>query len=87
MAIPAAIEFKPDLILLDVMMPGMTGDEIAAKLSEDPALSHIKYIFVTAIVTKEETDSMSANIGGNVFLAKPIKAQELINAIEQALRD
>ena len=87
MAIPAAIEFKPDLILLDVMMPGMTGDEIAAKLREDPALSHIKYIFVTAIVTKEETDNMSANIGGNVFLAKPIKAQELINAIELALRD
>ena len=52
MAIPAALEFRPDLMLLDVMMPGMTGDEIAAQLREDPALSHIKFIFVTAIVTK-----------------------------------
>ena len=85
MAIPAALEFNPDLILLDVMMPGMTGDEIAAKLKEDPALSHIKFIFVTAIVTKGETGSIGTNIGGNVFLAKPIKAEELISAIEQVL--
>jgi CheY-like chemotaxis protein len=84
-AIPAALEFKPDLILLDVMMPGMTGDEIAAELREHPALSHIKFIFVTAIVTKGETDNMGGNIGGNLFLAKPIKAQELISAIEQVL--
>jgi len=84
-AIAAAREFKPDLILLDVMMPGMTGDEIAAKLREDPALSHIKFIFVTAIVTRGETDNMGANIGGNIFLAKPIRAQELIGAIEQVL--
>ena len=84
-AIPAAREFKPDLILLDVMMPGMTGDEIAAKLREDPVLSHIKFIFVTAIVTRGETDNMGASIGGNIFLAKPIKAQELIGAIERVL--
>jgi CheY-like chemotaxis protein len=84
-AIGAALEFKPDLILLDVMMPGMTGDEIAAELREHPALCHIKFIFVTAIVTKGETDNMGANIGGNLFLAKPIKAQELISAIEQVL--
>jgi len=85
MAIPAALEFNPDLMLLDVMMPGMTGDEIAAQLKEDPALSHIKFIFVTAIITKGETDSLGANIGGNVFLAKPIKAHELISTIEQVL--
>jgi CheY-like chemotaxis protein len=85
MAIAAAREFKPDLMLLDVMMPGMTGDEIAAQLRDDPALSHIKYIFVTAIVTKSETDDMGVNIGGNIFLAKPIKAQELIRTIEQVL--
>jgi CheY-like chemotaxis protein len=85
MAISAAREFKPDLILLDVMMPGMTGDEVAAALKEDPALAQIKFIFVTAIVTKGETDEMGSNIGGNVFLAKPIKAQELIAAIERVL--
>jgi len=85
MAVPAAREFKPDLILLDVMMPDMTGDEVAAQLKEDPSLADIKFIFVTAIVTKSETAQSGSNIGGNVFLAKPVKAQELIDTIEQVL--
>ena len=87
MAVPAAREFKPDLILLDVMMPGMTGDEVAAELKEDPLLAKIKFIFVTAIVTKSETGETGSRIGGNVFLAKPVKAQELIDAIERVLAE
>ena len=87
MTVPAAREFKPDLILLDVMMPGMTGDEVAAQLKEDPLLSEIKFIFVTAIVTKSETEHTGSKIGGNVFLAKPVKAQELIDTIEQVLAE
>ena len=69
MAIPAAKEFRPDLIFLDVMMPDMSGDEVAALLEEDPRLSNIALIFMTAIVTKEETQSMETDIGGNIFLA------------------
>ena len=72
-AIPAAREFKPDLIILDVMMPDMSGDEVSAQLREDPELSDIKFIFMTAIVTQDETEEMGNNIGGNVFLAKPVK--------------
>lgn len=85
-AIAAAREFKPDLIILDVMMPGMTGDEIAAQLKEDPELSKIKFIFVTAIVTRDEAGQAGSEIGGNVFLAKPIKAEELIGTIEKVLK-
>jgi CheY-like chemotaxis protein len=85
-AIAAAREFKPDLIMLDVMMPGMNGDEIAAKLKEDPELSKIKFIFVTAIVTRDEAGQAGSEIGGNVFLAKPIKAEELIGTIERVLK-
>ena len=86
-AIPAAREFKPDLMLLDVMMPGVTGDEIAAELKADPLLAHIKYIFVTAIITRDEAGEAGANIGGNVFLAKPVKAEELIATIERMLAE
>jgi CheY-like chemotaxis protein len=85
MAIPAAREFKPDLILLDVMMPGMTGDEVAAELKEDPVLSSVKFIFVTAIITRGETEQSGTMIGGNEFLAKPVRAQELIATIERVL--
>ena len=85
MAIPAAKEFRPDLIFLDVMMPDMSGDEVAALLEEDPMLSNIPLIFVTAIVTKEETQIMGTNIGGKMFLAKPVKTKELIATIERVL--
>jgi CheY-like chemotaxis protein len=87
MAIPAAREFNPDLILLDVMMPDMTGDEVSAQMKEDDQLQHIKYIFMTAIVTKEETAEMGNQIGGNEFLAKPVKAEELIATIERVLAE
>jgi CheY-like chemotaxis protein len=85
MAIQAAREFKPDLILLDVMMPDMSGDEVSAQMKEDEELSNIKYVFMTAIVTKDETEAMGSNIGGNEFLAKPVKADELIATIERVL--
>ncbi len=87
LAVQAAREFKPDLIFLDVMMPDMTGDEVSAQLKEDEELSQIKFIFMTAIVTKNETESMGSNIGGNEFLAKPVKTDELLATIERVLSE
>ena len=78
LAVQAAREFKPDLIFLDVMMPDMTGDEVSAQLKEDEELSQIKFIFMTAIVTKNETESMGSNIGGN---------DELLATIERVLSE
>jgi len=83
--ISAVREFWPDLIFLDVMMPGMSGDEVAQQLRENPVLAGIKIVFMTAIVTKEETSEMSGNIGGNEFLAKPVKTEELVETIERML--
>lgn len=84
-ALQAAREFKPDLIFLDVMMPDMGGDEVATQLKEDPELSQTKFVFMTAIVTKEETGTTGSSIGGNVFLAKPVKTDELIATIDRVL--
>jgi DNA-binding response OmpR family regulator len=85
MTVSAAKEFKPDLIFLDIMMPDMDGDEVSALLKEDEELSNIPFIFMTAIVTKDETEAMGTNIGGNEFLAKPVKTDELIATIERVL--
>ena len=85
MAVPAAKEFKPDLIFLDVMMPDMGGEDVVALFKEDPVLSNIAVIFLTAIVTKEETQSKETDIGGNLFLAKPVNTLELIATIERVL--
>ena len=85
-AIEAAREFRPDLILLDVMMPGMLGSEIAAQLEADPELRAIKLVFLTAMVTKEEAQRSFGVIGGHTFIAKPISADDLCQVIEDQLR-
>ncbi len=84
-ALAAAREFQPDMIFMDVMMPDMSGDEAIAEIREDPELASIPYVFMTAIVTKAETEDMGHNIGGNEFLAKPVKTEELIETIERIL--
>lgn len=86
-AVAAAREFMPDMIFLDVMMPDMSGDEVAAELRDDPKLADIPFVFLTAMVTKEETDPGGSTIGGNVFLAKPVKAAELLETISKQLAD
>ena len=84
-AIEAAREFRPDLILLDVMMPGMLGSEIAAQLQADPELRAIKFVFLTALVTKDEALKSAGQIGGHTFVAKPISADDLCRLVEDHL--
>jgi putative two-component system response regulator len=83
--VAAAREFQPDLILLDVMMPGNDGGEVAAKIKEDKRLVNIPVVFLSAIVKKEETQPTGGNIGGLTFLAKPVKLDDLITCIENHL--
>ena len=85
-AIEAAREFRPDLILLDVMMPGMLGSEIAAQLQADPELRAIKFVFLTAVVTRGEELRSEGQIGGHTFVAKPISADDLCAVIEEHLQ-
>lgn len=84
-AIQAARDFMPDLIFLDVMMPDMSGDEVAALLKEDEELKHIKLVFLTAIVTRDETADGQNEIGGNLFLAKPVNTEDLLRTIDNVL--
>ena len=84
-AVAAAREFRPDLVLLDVMMPDMEGSEVAARIKDDQQLKHIPVVFLTAIVTRQETAPTGSDIGGHTFLAKPVKANDLIQCIEKEL--
>ncbi|MCK5914705.1 MAG: response regulator [Deltaproteobacteria bacterium] len=82
-AVAAVREFQPDMIFLDIMMPEMSGDAIAQELREDNELADIPVVFLTAIVSKQETATLGSVIGGNRFLAKPVKAEDLIKVIEE----
>ncbi len=85
-AVAAVKKIKPDIIFLDVMMPGLDGGEVASLLREDPELSNIPIVFLTAIVSKEEiAQDGGSQIGGNEFLAKPIKIHEMTETIERML--
>ncbi len=86
MALVAAREFKPDLILLDVVMPDMDGGDVAAAFQMDPLLRNVPVIFVTAVVHKREAGTAGMVSGGALFLAKPVDAAELIEAIETHIR-
>jgi|LWDU01.1.fsa_nt_gi DNA-binding response OmpR family regulator len=81
----AAHEFKPDLILLDIMMPDMMGSEVAEKLLEDKKLKDIRIIFLTALISKHETETSDGRIAGRAFIAKPVSIEELIEFIEEEL--
>lgn len=86
-AINAAREFKPDLILLDIMMPDLSGDLLAQQILDDEELRDTKIIFLTALVTKSETETKGSKIAGRTFIAKPVKIDELIACIEEQLEN
>ena len=75
---------KPDLILLDIVMPETDGGEVAARIESDPTLHRTPIVFLTALVTKAEARS-DLQIQGHPFLAKPISIPELVAAIERHL--
>ena len=79
-----ARNFRPDLVLLDIVMPETDGGEIAAQLRADPELHNTPIIFLTALVTRAEAKT-GLHIQGHPFLAKPISIPELIEAIERVL--
>jgi CheY-like chemotaxis protein len=84
-ALPTARKYKPDLILLDVIMPVVDGGDIAGHLSADPALKNTPVIFLTATVSSREAGSRGLRSGGRLFLAKPIELETLVKHINEAL--
>ena len=80
----SARNFRPDVILLDIVMPETDGGEVAAQIQADPDLQRTPIIFLTALVTKAEAKT-GLRIQGHPFLAKPISIPELVEGIERVL--
>ena len=83
--IQAARKEKPDLILLDIYMPDMSGPDVVDTLSSDVKTSRIPVIFLTGVVTQKDVDAGKGVIGGRRFIAKPITSATLRNTIESVL--
>ena len=84
-ALSAAEEFQPHLILLDVMMPGMDGGELAACFQANPKLKGVPIVFLTAAVTKGEVKAGGGQVGGYSFLAKPVVLTEVVACLKHHL--
>ena len=80
-----ALNQKPDLIILDVIMPGMKGREVCKRLKEDAATKHIPIVFMTA---KDSADDVKAelDVGGATHLTKPVNNQILIETVKRILK-
>ncbi len=78
---------KPDLILLDILMPDMDGTQVAAALQEDPTTRNIPVIFLTCLVTKktQEMGSRYHDAGRYVFISKPYDLDNLLAEIDRLI--
>ncbi len=77
-------EHQPDIVVLDVMMPGIDGFEVAKRIRATPNFEHTRIIFLTAKGTQNDRFQGYAT-GGEVYLTKPFDNAELINTINEVV--
>jgi putative two-component system response regulator len=83
MALKIAEKQSPDLILLDIRMPGMDGYEVCRRLKADDATAGIPVIFLTG---ESDVDSQVAEVGGSGYVTKPIEPDSLLARIQDCLK-
>ena len=75
----------PDLILLDVLLPGMSGLEVAKRLQKNDSTKDIPIIMVTALIGKDAIETSLAR-GAKYFISKPFDPEELLSQIKKILK-
>ncbi len=83
----SAREFRPELILLDVDMPGQDGGEIARGIEADPLLRGTPILFFTSLISPLEAGDRIVMRGGMRFLAKPLNPKVLIKIIDELMAE
>jgi len=79
-ALEIALDFQPDLILLDIMLPDMDGYEVCRRLREHSSLSHTKVIMVTA--KRELKDKVKGyKVGANDYITKPFDEESILESV------
>ncbi len=81
-AFEAALAALPDVLILDVMLPGMDGFEILRRLRADPQAAGLKIVMLTAKGQREDRETAMEG-GADLFITKPFSNAELIAAVER----
>lgn len=82
--ISVASEFRPDVILCDIMMPYVDGYDVLKDLKKNSSTAGIPFIYVTASAEKSE-EKRAREMGADGYVRKPFDVQELMDAIEKSL--
>ena len=81
-----AEELRPDLIIIDIMMPKMDGAEMKKYLNDNPKTKGIPTIFVSSLITKQEEQNYGGRLAsGDVIISKPYSADDISRAIDLVL--
>ena len=80
-AFDRAVELVPDLVVLDVSMPGADGFETSRRLRADPRTAHVPVVFLTARTRDEDVVTGYAR-GGDGYVTKPFEPQELLDRVD-----
>ena len=81
-ALRMAREKSPDLVLCDIDMPGLSGGDLAYRLSREPDLAAIPILYLTGIVSHEEVHDLDGILGGRPGVSKQAPLPELISRID-----
>ena len=84
-ALDAVAAQKPDLILLDLMMPGIDGFEVIRRLREDPETADVQIVILSALNSNEDVVK-GFNVGANDFIMKPIIMEKLLSCVVTQLQ-
>lgn len=84
--ITLARNIKPDLILLDLVMPGMDGSDVASVIRNDKDIEDTPIVFLTSMVRKEEANPQENFTRGYALLAKTVTVRELMECIKENVR-
>jgi excisionase family DNA binding protein len=79
-----SVQFKPDLMILDYMLPDLNGDKVLASVRESKDLTHTKVILVSGVVQQDEVDRL-IKLGADAFVKKPFNIEKLMARIETLL--
>lgn len=84
-ALTVAREFRPDMMLLDVDMPGKDGGDVAMEMQSDSELHSVPIVFLTSLVPRSDGGEHPVMRGGMPFLSKPVSLKVLLETVDRVL--
>ena len=76
---------KPDIILLDIQLPRMNGCKVCKSVKSDPAMSHIKVLFISGMAQNSDRQK-AQEVGADAYITKPFSSTALVEKVEELLR-